>query len=107
MSVYESSITNPKKQLEFYKDLSEQLQKENQRLKELVYKKYYSGDTPYIIDIFDKMNKHRINQLEEVIEEGREYVEELKPHWLGNDLVLKIIDDLLQILDKAKGEDNG
>lgn len=34
MSTYESSITNPKKQLEFYKDLSEQLEKENQELKE-------------------------------------------------------------------------
>lgn len=33
MSVYESSITNPKKQLEFYKDLSEQLQVENKQLK--------------------------------------------------------------------------
>ena len=33
MSVYETNITNPKKQLEFYKDLSEQLQKENQELK--------------------------------------------------------------------------
>ena len=34
MSVYEASITNPKKQLEFYKDLSEQLQQENERLKD-------------------------------------------------------------------------
>ena len=34
MSVYEASITNPKKQLEFYKDLSEQLQRENKILKE-------------------------------------------------------------------------
>ena len=33
MSIYETSITNPKKQLEFYKDLSEQLQQENQSLK--------------------------------------------------------------------------
>lgn len=32
MSIYESSVTNPKKQLEFYKDLSEQLQKENEKL---------------------------------------------------------------------------
>lgn len=32
MSIYESSITNPKKQLEFYKDLSEQLQQENEKL---------------------------------------------------------------------------
>lgn len=38
MSTYESSITNPKKQLEFYKDLSEQLEKENQELKEKVNK---------------------------------------------------------------------
>lgn len=34
MSTYESSITNPKKQLEFYKQLSEQLQQENRQLKE-------------------------------------------------------------------------
>ena len=32
MSTYEASITNPKKQLEFYKDLSEQLQRENFKL---------------------------------------------------------------------------
>lgn len=34
MSIYEASITNPKKQLEFYKDLSEQLQQENEKLKD-------------------------------------------------------------------------
>ena len=34
MSIYEASITNPKKQLEFYKQLSEQLQQENKLLKE-------------------------------------------------------------------------
>lgn len=33
MSIYEASITNPKKQLEFYKDLSEQLQLENKKIK--------------------------------------------------------------------------
>lgn len=32
MSIYETSITNPKKQLEFYKQLSEQLQQENKHL---------------------------------------------------------------------------
>ena len=36
MSIYESSITNPKKQLEFYKQLSEQLQQENQQLKDRI-----------------------------------------------------------------------
>lgn len=34
MSIYETSITNPKKQLEFYKQLSEQLQQENKILRE-------------------------------------------------------------------------
>lgn len=34
MSIYEASITNPKKQLEFYKDLSEQLERENKKNKE-------------------------------------------------------------------------
>lgn len=38
MSIYEASITNPKKQLEFYKDLSEQLQRENKVLKEVIDK---------------------------------------------------------------------
>ena len=38
MSIYEASITNPKKQLEFYRDLSEQLQKENQKYKEVIDK---------------------------------------------------------------------
>ena len=33
MSIYETSITNPKKQLEFYKQLSEQLRQENKQLK--------------------------------------------------------------------------
>lgn len=38
MSIYETSITNPRKQLEFYKNLSEQLQRENKQLKEKVNK---------------------------------------------------------------------
>lgn len=33
MSVYETGIINPKKRLEFYKDLSEQLLQENKKLK--------------------------------------------------------------------------
>lgn len=33
MSIYEASITNPKNQLEFYKNLSEQLQRENKKIK--------------------------------------------------------------------------
>ena len=38
MSVYETSITNPKKQLEFYKDLSKQLEQENKKYKGVIDK---------------------------------------------------------------------
>ncbi|HIS38546.1 MAG TPA: hypothetical protein IAB45_03445 [Candidatus Onthousia faecavium] len=38
MSAYETTISNPKKQLEFYKDLSEQLQQENRELKNSINK---------------------------------------------------------------------
>lgn len=43
MSITETTITSPKKQLEFYKALSEQLQQENRQLKEL-YNKALSND---------------------------------------------------------------
>lgn len=36
MSTFEASITNSKKQLEFYKQLSEQLQQENKKQKEVI-----------------------------------------------------------------------
>lgn len=38
MSIYETNITNPKKQLEFYKQLSEQLQQQNKKQKEVIDK---------------------------------------------------------------------
>ena len=58
MSIYEASITNPKKQLEFYRDLSEQLQQENKKYKEvfdkaikLIEDTYYSKNTTDIDSI--------------------------------------------------------
>lgn len=36
MSTFEASITNSKKQLEFYKQLSEKLQQENKKQKEVI-----------------------------------------------------------------------
>ncbi len=52
MSIYETSITNPKKQLEFYKDLSEQLQQENKQLKEVIDD--YKEDISNLLDIIGK-----------------------------------------------------
>lgn len=58
MSIYEASITNPKKQMDFYKDLSEQLQQDNKRLynlnntifRELLDKKYENKKQKEVID---------------------------------------------------------
>ena len=47
MSVYETT-TNPKKQLDFYKELSEQLEKENQELKKNLEKKIRKAGLPRI-----------------------------------------------------------
>lgn len=44
----EASIINPKKQLEFYKQLSEQLQQENKKQKEIINK--VTNDLQQIID---------------------------------------------------------
>lgn len=38
MSIYETNITNPKKHLEFYKQLSEQLQQQNKKQKQVINK---------------------------------------------------------------------
>lgn len=101
MSVYETIITNPKKQLEFYKDLSEQLEKDNQELKEQI--EYLKGgeylnqlrfERNMLQDVVDKMEvskedkkfidmTHRNTQLleenrkyKEVIDEAIEYIEQ-------------------------------
>ena len=69
MSIYEASITNPKKQLEFYKDLSEHLQQENKKLKdnwnklrEYIGAEWYCYDNESVEcevagDILDKMQE--------------------------------------------------
>lgn len=66
---YETSITNPEKQLEFYKQLSEQLQQENKQLKdnwnelkEFIVKEYYmylplEASTKSITILINKMQE--------------------------------------------------
>lgn len=69
MSTYESSITNPKKQLEFYKGLSEQLEKENQELKKQVdgiegkgtKSANYNQQKEFIKYLEEKLNFYKIN----------------------------------------------
>lgn len=65
MSVYETSITNPKKQLEFYKQLSEQLQQNNEKFKER-------------IEYLERSNNRR----EDIILEQRQEISDLKDNWI-------------------------
>ena len=64
MSIYEASITNPKKQLEFYKDLSEHLQQENKQLQER-------------IEYLERSNNRR----EDTILEQRQRLSDLEDNW--------------------------
>ena len=92
MSIYETSITNPKKQLEFYKQLSEQLQQENKILKE------NSENNDKVVDkvnwenmLLKKENKQlqeRIeylersnNRREDTILEQRQRLNDLEDNW--------------------------
>lgn len=63
MSIYEISITNPKKQLEFYKQLSEQLQQENKQLQE---------ELEYTIGIVEHNR---------IISEKNKEIHQLKDNW--------------------------
>ena len=82
MSIYECTITNPKKQLEFYKDLSEQLQQENQKLK----KQLEVGEDQYndlveekeeIKNINDKLSS-ALNSAENKIDKMKKQIQELE-----------------------------
>ena len=66
MSICETSITNPKKQLEFYKDLSEQLEKENQKLKKKLEQCSAVADTNS--ELADSIDEYYKSQQKEFIE---------------------------------------
>lgn len=66
MSIYETNITNPKKQLEFYKQLSEQLQQENKQLNGAVQS----------YDILLKANVEENKQLKAQIKEYQKALDE-------------------------------
>ncbi len=68
MSIYEASITNPKKQLEFYKQLSEQLQQENKKLNGAIQ----------TYDILLKANTEENKRLKDNWNKLKEYIKETK-----------------------------
>ena len=124
MSIYEASITNPKKQLEFYKDLSEQLQQENQSLKKQLeeYKKWYQDgleensklselwcDSRAKIRKFENQQKEFINYLEDEKDRlAREcsnvYEDGLGRTRLVNEDIFDEIDNILQKYREIIGE---
>ena len=65
MSTFEASITNSKNQLEFYKDLSEQLQQENKKLNGAIQ----------TYDILLKSNIEENKQLKDNWNKLKEYLE--------------------------------
>lgn len=91
MSVYETSITNPKKQLEFYKDLSEQLEKENKELKKQL----------------EQEKEELINYLKEQIKHIDDLITKGKPKPYGEELNLYENSKLryLEILSKIEKSD--
>lgn len=75
MSIYEASITNLKKQLEFYKDLSEQLQRENKKIKkqlEETDRKLFL--TKNELDMREKSIDNKLNQQKEFIKWLEDYL---------------------------------
>ena len=84
MSIYETSITNPKKQLEFYKNLFEQLEKENQELKSQLEERTKMYQNAY--DYSQKMEGKTIileTQQKEFIKYLEDYINSLKKEY-GN-----------------------
>ena len=70
MSICETSITNPKKQLEFYKELSEQLQQKNKKYKEVIDKalEYIEQHAITVTDGAVTTNKHELLEILKEVE---------------------------------------
>lgn len=92
MSIYETSITNPKKQLEFYKQLSEQLQQENKILKENAENNDKVVDKVNWENQLLKKENHQLqerieylersnNRREDTILEQRQEISDLEDNW--------------------------
>ena len=87
------------------KEIEKEHQKINGELREEI--KGIREERDYLFNKSSVENKYlsqEKQQLKEVIEEVREEIKDLLSHWKGNDLVERDLNELLEILDKAKGE---
>lgn len=103
MSIYEASITNPKKQLEFYKDLSEQLQQENKILKE---------NAEHNDKVVDKVNwenmllKKENKQLKDNWNKLREYIGAEWYCYDNESVECEVAREILNKMQELQGSDN-
>lgn len=103
MSVYEASITNPKKQLEFYKDLSEQLQRENKILKE---------NAKHNDKVVDKVNWENMllkKENKQLKDNWNKLKEHIKSEWtcFDNESVeFEVSTDILDKMQEIEGNDS-
>lgn len=87
MSICETSITNPKKQLEFYKDLSEQLHQENQELK----KQLEVGEQQYNDLVEEKEElQEQLSNSHQIKTQQKEFIEWLEAYIEDRDKVRKL-----------------
>lgn len=115
MSVIEYSIKNKSKQLEFYREVCDKLDKENKQLRAMLDIGKTCGFCPYYKDLEEnKQLKEQLQQSEEVIEKVKRMleinIEITKEQPSGNKLEDKFIldryNDLLDILNEYKKEES-
>lgn len=99
---------NYKNAYEEMKRLYDKLQQENQQLKDKINTYENPEDLTLMFMYCDEKAKDKIKQLKEVIEEVREHIEtqKKKPYKSLSEkaTICNKYNDLLKILDKAKGE---
>ena len=78
------------------------LKEELQKADSITQSCIFEGKEESTINFRECLNKLKLYK--EVIEEVREEIKDLLSHWKGNDLVERDLNELLEILDKAKGE---
>ena len=106
MSTYESSITNPKKQLEFYKDLSEQLERENKKIKkqleELDKKLFFTKNE---LDMREKSINNQLNQQNEFIKWLEDYLNLFDYRDIQEQAGYDMLEEILQKYREVIGDD--
>lgn len=101
MSVYETSITNLKKQLEFYKQLSEQLQQENKQLKERIEYLERSNNRREDTILEQRQEISDLEELKEQHEEDLNEIEKLTSIWEAKNEEISKLKEEIKAVNKG------